>query len=319
MIKEKINLKNCIPQLISSLFKDEEYAFEAFILTRADKKLKEFILYEGIPENRNNIEINFKKKLQTTIEGVIKSKFGDKNAEYDSVEYIADNQNKFYIIPQTDSYKPFEMLTSASTITEKYQLNEIAEGIFFHYERGDIELWAFQYFWPSAITSKKNRFFLLPKGNVFYELKQQVLSISHKVDFLVVDNKIITNDIALLQSHYGFQEYIKQTANSIVSELSNIKLVSNINKVKEYIGRSKFTYTKKMLRIKNSSVLRKNKEDLYVKITTLPRWKGKFDINKEDHTINLRNYEQVENLIDLFDERYTRSDVTFSPPRNTIK
>lgn len=67
---------------------------------------------------------------------------------------------------------------------------------------------------------------------------------------------------------------------------------------------------KKMLRIKNSKVLTKSKEELYLKITTLPRWSGKFDLDEETHTIVLRNYGQVENLIDLLDERYTRSDVT---------
>ena len=65
-----------------------------------------------------------------------------------------------------------------------------------------------------------------------------------------------------------------------------------------------------MLRIKNSKVLTKSKEELYLKITTLPRWSGKFDLDEETHTIVLRNYCQVENLIDLLDERYTRSDVT---------
>ena len=33
-------------------------------------------------------------------------------------------------------------------------------------------------------------------------------------------------------------------------------------------------------------------------------------MDEETHTIVWRNYGQVENLIDLLDERYTRSDVT---------
>ncbi len=65
-----------------------------------------------------------------------------------------------------------------------------------------------------------------------------------------------------------------------------------------------------MLRLNNSKVLTKSKEELYTKITTLLRWRGKFDFNEVDHTISLKNYGQVENLIDLLDERYTRSDVT---------
>lgn len=39
---------------------------------------------------------------------------------YDLVENIADNQNKFYVVPQTNEYKPFEALAFSSTVTESY-------------------------------------------------------------------------------------------------------------------------------------------------------------------------------------------------------
>lgn len=311
--EERTDIQNCMPQVISCLFADEEYAFEAFILMKGDRKLKKFVLYEGAPENRNNTEINFKKKLQNAIVDVIKGKFGSETAEYDLVENIADNQNKFYVIPQTDEYKPFEALASSSAVTESYCVaeREAAEGIFFRYEREGMVLWAFQYFWPNAIPNRKGTgFHIIPQDDVFVELRKPILAVTHKVDLLVIDNHIITNDVGLLQAHYDFQQYVRTTATHIVSEITTLDLVSNMGKVTEYISRSKLTYAKKMLRLKNSKVLTKTKEDLYTKITTLPRWRGKFEINEKDHTINLKNYGQVENLIDLLDERYTRSDVT---------
>lgn len=88
---DRTDLQNCMHEIISSLFADEEYAFEVFILTKDDRKLKKFILYEGAPENRNNTEINFKKKLQLTIADAIKDKYGIETAEYDLVENVADN------------------------------------------------------------------------------------------------------------------------------------------------------------------------------------------------------------------------------------
>lgn len=311
--EDRTDLQNCMPQVISSLFADEEYAFEAFIFMKGDRKLKKFVLYEGAPENRNNTEINFKKKLQIAIADVIKGKYGSETAEYDLIENIADNQNKFYVIPQTDEYKPFEALASSSTVTESYCVaeREAAEGIFFRYEREGTVLWAFQYFWPNAIPNRKGTgFHIIPQDDVFVELRKPILAVTQKVDLLVMDNHIITNDVGLLQAHYDFQQYVRTTATRIVSEITTLDLVSNMNKVTEYISRSKLTYAKKMLRLKNSKVLTKTKEELYAKITTLPRWRGKFEINEIDHTINLKNYGQVENLIDLLDERYTRSDVT---------
>ena len=46
------------------------------------------------------------------------------------------------------------------------------------------------------------------------------------------------------------------------------------------------------------------------KINTVPRWQGKFDVDSQNGTIILNTYVQVESLIDLFDGRYTRSEVT---------
>ena len=47
-----------------------------------------------------------------------------------------------------------------------------------------------------------------------------------------------------------------------------------------------------------------------MKINSIPRWQGKFDVNPTEGTITLNTYKQVEFLIDVFDERYTRSEIT---------
>lgn len=240
--EERTDLQNCMHQIISSLFADEEYAFEVFILMKGDRKLKKFVLYEGAPENRNNTEINFKKKLQIAIADVIKGKYGIENAEYDLVENVADNQNKFYVIPQTDEYKPFDVLGASSAVNESYCVSEreAAEGIFFRYEREGKVLWAFQYFWPNAIPNRKGTgFHIIPQDDVFVELKKPILAVTQKVDLLVIDDQIVTNDIGLLQTHYDFQRYVRTTATHIVSEITTLDFVSNMDKVTEYISRSR--------------------------------------------------------------------------------
>ena len=308
-----VDLRTSVVQKINLMFNDEEYTFEAFILIKGGHMLKKFILYEGAPQDRNETSINFKKKLQLVIAESIKAKFTEESVEFDLVDNIADNQNKFYIIPQTEDYSPFAAIHAATQDNESYRITdrENAEGIFFRYQRGENIIWAYQYFWPNAIPNRKGlAFHIVPQDDVFTELQKPILAISQKVDLLIIDDKIVTNDIALLQAHYDFQQYVRITAQRVVSEITSLSLVSNMDRVVNYISRSKLTYAKKMLRLKNSKVLSKDKEELYTKITTLPRWSGKFDLDKESHTILLKNYRQVENLIDLLDERYTRSDVT---------
>ncbi|WP_420313834.1 Kiwa anti-phage protein KwaB-like domain-containing protein [Blautia luti] len=47
------------------------------------------------------------------------------------------------------------------------------------------------------------------------------------------------------------------------------------------------------------------KEELLKRIQIVPRWQGKFEIREDG--ITLRTFADVENLIDLFTERYTKS------------
>lgn len=65
-----------------------------------------------------------------------------------------------------------------------------------------------------------------------------------------------------------------------------------------------------MMRIGNSRVFSLRAEDLLTKIRTVDRWKGKFNIDETTNQIVLETYAEVEHLIDLFDERFTRSDIT---------
>ena len=63
-----------------------------------------------------------------------------------------------------------------------------------------------------------------------------------------------------------------------------------------------------MMRIKHYHVVEKTAEELIQRVNTVPRWQGVFDIRGGQ--IYLHTFRDVENLIDLFDERYTVSLVT---------
>lgn len=111
-----------------------------------------------------------------------------------------------------------------------------------------------------------------------------------------------------MQRHFGFEEYIRSQAEKVVGEITTIGIVGNVNKLTEYVRRPQKTYAKKMMRIKQYNVIKKTPKELINKIITVPRWQNVFQI--EDGKIVLNTFKDVENLIDLFDERYTRSLIT---------
>ena len=301
---------------ISDFFKDEEFGFEVYIVMKDSNEIKRFILDQGNPQERLNEEKNFKRKIQNAILNSIRDKYLGENAKYDEVANVSDNQKNFYVIEQDDDYKPFGMtLFSVEELDslENYSENERenAEGVLFAFFRGDKSIWAYQHLYENAIPNRKGLgFHIFQQGDVFVEMKKPLLLLSRRIDILIVEGDLVTDKTDLLQKNFQFEEFVKVKAKRTVDSITTLDLIENIEKVTAYVERSRKIYARKMLRIKDSKVLQKTADELYKKVTTLPRWKNKFDINEEDKKIVLNTYEQVENLIDLLDERYTRSDVT---------
>ena len=86
--------------------------------------------------------------------------------------------------------------------------------------------------------------------------------------------------------------------------------VQNIEKMTEYCdrGNGKPKYAKKMMRIADSKVLKMPVDKMMENIHRSKRWNGM--IPEENGTFVLNTFAHVELLIDLLDERYTRSDIT---------
>ena len=73
-------------------------------------------------------------------------------------------------------------------------------------------------------------------------------------------------------------------------------------------GNGKPKYAKKMMCIADSKVLKMPVDKMMENIHRSKRWNGM--IPEENGTFVLNTFAHVELLIDLLDERYTRSDIT---------
>lgn len=72
-----------------------------------------------------------------------------------------------------------------------------------------------------------------------------------------------------------------------------------------------------MMQIHKFSVATMKKESLLEKLQTVERWKNVFEIRGTQ--VYLRNFSDVENMIDLFTERYTKSEVTGEEYDTSVK
>ena len=72
-----------------------------------------------------------------------------------------------------------------------------------------------------------------------------------------------------------------------------------------------------MMQIHKFPVATMSKEKLLEKLQTVDRWKNVFEI--QQNQVRLRNFSDVENIIDLFTERYTKSEVTGQEYDTSVK
>ena len=174
-------------------------------------------------------------------------------------------------------------------------------------------IWAYQSVNAVLIPNKKGENFLAKacsteNGDKFVEMADKIFTITKRVNLLIVEGNILTRDLKLMQRHFGFEEYIRSQAAKVVEDITEIGIVSNESKLTKYIQRPQKAYAKKMLRIKQYNVIKQTPEELINRIQTVPRWQNVFKV--EEGKILLNTFKDVENLIDLFDERYTKSLIT---------
>lgn len=307
MLEGKIteeNIKGIITAMIDA---PDRCGFEVFIITKSEPKLRKMKFYEGADDNLYN-------KLKGSIFKVLNEKYNSEEAKFVSANRIADEQKKFYIIESNDEYNPFAMLKGRVEVFRKDDIGD-ATGIVYSIRNEENQIWAYQHLWNIMIPnkSKKNWMAKIVSGNegdVFEELREPIITFAEKIDLLIIEDYIIASDYKLMQSSFGFQEYIRIRANKTIQAIEDKGIVSNIEKLTEYAqrGNGKPKYAKKLMRISDSKVLKMDSQLLWENIHKSKRWNGK--IQEENGKFVLNTYTQVEDLIDLLDERYTRSDIT---------
>ncbi len=142
-----------------------------------------------------------------------------------------------------------------------------------------------------------------------HKISHPVLSLNLKIDMLIINDTILTRNIDLLQKYYGFEDLIRQKAENTINRIQELSIVNNNNKLSEYIERGKLIYMKKMMRISSSPVLNMKPAELIASIQQNERWNSLLTIDSNGK-IELKSFNDVEKLIDLFDEKYTYSKIS---------
>lgn len=317
-------LKQRITEAVKSIL-NSDFGFDIYIVMKSgDSLLKRFILEEGNPNEQGG----FKNRICESIKDTIQNKFLSEESLYAGEDDLANEQNRFYVIRQNEQYRPFEFLDIPENQLQNFRFTDKdnADAILFKFtfqRNGEIkQLWAYQKIQPSSIPNKQKKHFQFiiksqDRPDIFMEMKDQMFMITKSVDLLVVGDEIITDQIGFMERHFGLETFVRTSAERAVSEITTVQLVENESKLLEYVQRRNKKYAKKMMQIHKFPVAGMNKTSLMAKLNSVDRWRDVFEIREDQ--IHLRTFKDVENLIDLFVERYTRSDVTGQEYDTSVK
>lgn len=280
--------------------------FEAYLVSRNDHRLKRLNL------SKENLQSSLKKDISL----VIQERYISEDATYTGAENVADNQMKYYVVKQTDEYRPFDV---SNWTTEDFSENHLDEfmGFIFAFRYDKQEIWCYQNRRSTTVTNRKNtnkfaRIKRFDDGCIFEEQTEKIVSFAHVIDIMIIDDHLITGDVALLERSFDFQVFIHQKAREAADSVAATNLFSGMDKLNDYLAseaKSHRPYRKKMMKALDSPVLQMTPEALFEKVSTLPRWKGKFR-DPVDGVIPIETNKEIELMIDLLVERFTVSPVS---------
>ena len=301
-----MNKAEIIQKLKPIVDRPDSCGFDAYLVAREEPRLKHL---------RLSIT-NLQASLKTDITSIIRERYIAEDAIYTSADNVADNQVKFYVIPQTGEYKPFDISAWTQEEFKEEHLDGFM-GFFFHFRYDQQDVWCYQNRRSTTITNRKNtnklaRIKRYDNGWVFEEQNEKIVNFAHAIDIIVLDGNLITSDVGLLERSFDFQIFINQRAKEVADRVIASNLFSGMEKLNGYLAsdaKSHRPYKKKIMKALDSPVLKMRPEDLIVKVSTLPRWKGKFK-DPIDGMIPIESVKEIELLIDLLIERFTVSQVS---------
>lgn len=277
--------------------------FEMFACLKSD---------EGLVCAKFNLEDkeknSFKDSVCEKITNCIYDRFLSDDIDLKQIDDIHDNTKSFFEIVQNDTYIPFgfknNIRTDDYSDDDKSQLN----GFLFKFNVGKKEFWAYQHIYPVTIPKKKKGIFVFSHDGVYKEFSKELLRIDYRVDLILLDNSIITDNLNLLQSKFGFEVFIRNESQKAIKMIEDMDVIEDLSKIAEFEGAERLTNAKKLMKIKNSPVLRMKKKDLLHKLKTLPRYANKVKI--QNGKIQIKSKKDVLELLKVLNDDYLKSELT---------
>jgi len=253
-----------------------------------------------------------KDEVKALLIGVIEKHYLSDEIEYDEVLNISDNKKAVYVLEQDETYAPFSVLdekVEKSICFSDDKLDQVM-GFVFKFNLNSKKIFAYQNAYSGTkVRANKGLRIIRNRGEEKFQIfDKNLIKFDERLEFLIIEETILIRNIKVLQSKFNFDRYIRSMAEKTLLIIENLEIVSDINKMKECEGEESLTYAKKLMKIKNSPVLRMDRQVLLEKISQIPRYSSIIKI--EEGKIKTSTKKDANALLKMLNDDYVKSILT---------
>lgn len=291
--------KSTINNIMSSGTKHGLSVF-AWLEVDSQPRLKKFLIDE-----------NLRNQLIKMLDKEVRDRYLTDDIEIDSSDNIEDKRRVLYEFQQTETYAPFGIINGWREVSEQYVEadQKHLRGLLFRVNRNDDDIWIYQRMYNvSLVKRSKSLLATVGKTNTYVLMDSDVLRIDPRIDVLVMGSVFYSSNIALLQKSFGFDSHIRSEAEKTIQLIDELGVVSDTEKIMAFGDKETLSNAKKLMKAKNSPVLKMEKKDLLMKLRKHPRYKDKFKIQNNQILINSQR--DAGEFIKMLNDDILRSELT---------
>lgn len=179
----------------------------------------------------------------------------------------------------------------------------------------------FRKFYPINLMKRDRILMIYKVRERFVEVKEDIIKIETKFDFIKIDNDIFIANVNTLERFFEFEDIIRNQADLKMALIEQLGYLEDIKPLQELIKELK--YAKKVMKVDSDSpVLKLKFADIHHFINHHPILKKQFQFNSSNKRIILETKKSKENFIKLLNDDYLKSELTKlyyeSDSKNTV-
>jgi hypothetical protein len=260
------------------------------------------------------------------IEGDLQSQLRDRFLEYIGEKFIDNEDLSLVDISAADERKnvvfkyDLEVRPEGLNLLNEILLNAVQpifnfdqdnlsdiKGFLITIGQADNKIALYKKLYPVNLL-RQDRFLLFKDDERLAKVPGEVLAIDKSFDFMLIGEELFILNLNTLERNFGFEDVIRAQANEAIEILASGDLLDNAETIMEFA--QNLTNAKKLMKLKNSPVLRIPVEHVIDFVRNHPQLSKRLKFNEDETRIALDTATSKKHFLKLLNDDYLYSQLT---------